>query len=130
MLHITNYAIKNVPYYNERYKEETIESIEDFERKIGFTEKNTLILNETELLVNKFDYNNHETVTTGGTSGPPSRFYLKKNRYKKEYAYFHKIWATKGYYGQLRGVIRNQKLPKELDYKINPITKELVFDGI
>jgi phenylacetate-CoA ligase len=129
LINTINYSIHNVPYYSTKYNNLKIKSIKDFENKIRFIEKTDLITKEKELLSNDFDYNSHETVTTGGTSGPPTKFYLKKNRYKKEYAFFNKIWSTKGYKGQLRGVIRNQKLPDNMVYKINPITKELIFDG-
>lgn len=126
---IVNYTIKNVPYYANKYSNFNIESRADFENKIQFLTRDNLFEDKQDLLSEKFDSKEYEIVTTGGTSGKPSRFYLKKDRFKKEYAFFHKIWSTRGYKNQLRGVIRNTKLDENIDCKINPITKELVFDG-
>jgi phenylacetate-CoA ligase len=126
---IVNYTVKNVPYYVKKYHKLKINSRVDFENKIDFLTRDNLFQDNQDLLSEKFDTKEYEIVTTGGTSGKPSRFYLKKDRFKKEYAFFHKIWATKGYKNQLRGVIRNNKLDDNINYKINPFTRELVFDG-
>lgn len=129
LLQIANYSVNHVPYYSSIQNERIFSSIEEFETNFKLIDKGILIKNFDYLLSDNFRKETYETVTTGGTSGPPAKFYIDKKRYQKEYAYYHKIWATKGYNGQFRGVIRNHKLPNHIDFKINPITREIIFDG-
>jgi len=129
LLQVVNYAVKHVPYYNSIQSKNQFNSIQEFEAHFKLMDKNVLIKNSAQLLSDDFNNSEYDTVTTGGTSGAPTQFFINKKRYQKEYAFYHKIWATKEYNGQFRGVIRNQKLPDHLDFKINPITREIVFDG-
>ena len=68
-------------------------------------------------------------MTTGGTTGKPLRMLLPKSRYIKERATLHWVWKKIGFNHHTRVVLRNHKLKSNQIYKINPITKEFVFDG-
>ena len=68
-------------------------------------------------------------MTTGGTTGKPLRMLLQKISLYKERATLHWIWKKIGFNHHTRAVLRNHKLKSNQIYKINPITKEFVFDG-
>ncbi|MGB3606477.1 hypothetical protein [Psychroserpens sp.] len=116
-----DFALDNVPYY----KNQNSSNYEEF----PLIDKKIISENEVDFFSIEYDDKNYELITSGGTSGIPAKYYSPKNRYKKEYAYFHYLWGKLGYKNQLRAVIRNTQLSASRDYKINPITKEVVFDA-
>jgi len=125
---IVNSVIKNTAYYKENALGE-IKDVLIFEEKLKPFDKEVLRNDFENLISDNYYKKNYDIMTTGGTSGAPTRFYVPKNRFKKEYAFYHKIWGGLGYKQHLRAVLRNERLPKDKIYKINPITKELIFDG-
>ena len=120
---IVNSVLKSTAYYKDKVLGD-IKDVLAFEEKLKPFDKEVL-RNYFERLIS----DNYDVMTTGGTSGAPTRFYVPKNRFKKEYAFYHKIWGVLGYKEHLRAVLRNEKLAKNKYYKINPITRELIFDG-
>lgn len=129
LLEMVNYAIKNVPYYREKYGDLVVHSIGEFEDKIGFINKDEVMANWDKFIADNADLSKCITGTTGGTSGKPLKLVNSKDRFSVELAFMHKMWETTGWKYDLRGVIRNHKLPDSRIYILNPITKELIFDA-
>lgn len=129
LLDMVNYAIKNVPYYREKYGDLEIHSIEDFETKIGFIDKDEVMSHWDKFIADNIDLNKCTVGTTGGTSGKPLKLVNTISRYAVELAFMHKMWKSTGWNYNIRGVIRNHKLPSSKTYIVNPITKELIFDA-
>jgi len=129
LINMVNFSIKNVKYYRDRYKGISINSIEDFNNNIGFINKDELMLHWNDFLVDNIDLSKCIQTTTGGTSGQPLMMLHPSNRYIIELAIMHSIWHRVGWKYHKRGVIRNHKLPTEQIYKINPLTKEYIFDA-
>lgn len=127
LLDSVNHAIKHVPYYRKKYGVMTIRSVEEFQNKIGFIDKDEVMAHWNDFLVDNLDWNKVVTGTTGGTSGKPLKFVTPKNRYVWELAYMHSNWEKSGWHYHIRGVIRNHDLEGR-DYSINPIMKEIIFD--
>lgn len=126
LLKILNYAIENVPYYSKYQK---VHSIQEFKKSFGFIDRNIVSEHFNELQSIKIDSNKFDLITTGGTTGKPLKVLLPKNRYIIEKATLHKLWSQVGFNHHKRAVLRNHKLPKGAVFKLNPITKEYLFDG-
>lgn len=129
LLEMVNYAIKYVPYYRERYGDLVVRSIDEFEEKIDFIDKDEVMANWDKFIADNADLSKCIAGTTGGTSGKPLKLVNSKDRFSVELAFMHKMWMTTGWKYDLRGVIRNHKLPDSRIYILNPITKELIFDA-
>jgi len=54
---------------------------------------------------------------------------MPPERYIVELATMHYLWSKVGYNFDTRAVIRNHKLDDNETFTINPITKEVIFDG-
>tara|TARA_R110002051_G_scaffold313322_3_gene389310 strand:+ start:416 stop:1750 length:1335 start_codon:yes stop_codon:yes gene_type:complete len=126
LLEVVNFTIQNSTYYKKLYKDKTIKSIKEFENIIEPIDKQIVLNNFNDFIINK---NDCDLVTTGGTSGRPLSLYLPKKRFVSEIATLHHVWSKIGYDFSTRGVIRNEKLPSGKDFIINPISKEYIFDG-
>lgn len=127
LLSIVNSAINEVPYYKQRYK--NLKSLSEFTSTIGFIDK-SIVSENFELFVSQSIIQNHYVVgSTGGTSGKPLKFLLPKNRHEIELATMHNMWNRIGWDYHARGVLRNHHLPEKEVYRINPITKEYIFDN-
>jgi phenylacetate-CoA ligase len=126
LIKLVNYAIKNVPYYN---KYSAIKSKKDFQTNFGFIDRNVVSDNFHELQSHQIDFKKYDLVTTGGTTGSPLRLLLPKLRYIIEKATLHSMWSRVGFNHDTRAVLRNHRLPDNSIYKLNPITKEYIFDG-
>lgn len=129
LIEIVNYAIENVPYYRKKYGNLRVNSKKEFEEKIGFIDKDEVMENWEDFLVDNIDWNKCMTGTTGGTSGKPLKLVLPKSRYIHSLAFWHKELEWFGWKYHTRGVIRNHKLPENRDYMISPILKEIIFDA-
>lgn len=129
LLEITNFAIKNVPYYRKRYANIQINNLTDFKKHIKFINKKEVMEHWDEFIVDDIDWHKCVTGTTGGTSGKPMKLVLPKNRYIHSLAFWHKELKLFGWNYDQRAVIRNHKLPKNKEYIINPILKEFIFDA-
>ena len=122
-----NHSIQHVPYYRKKYGDLRIHSVNEFQKKIGFIDKEEVMAHWDDFLVDGIDWSKVSTGTTGGTSGKPLKLVTPKNRYSWELAYMHSMWGKAGWHYHIRGVIRNHDL-KGRDYAINPIMKEVIFD--
>lgn len=128
LLNIVNYAVKNVDYYRELYGSIEFQSLSDFERGIGFIDKNLVMDNHERFINPNINLDKYDLVSTGGTSGKPLTILVSKNRYVVELGAVHNFWESYGFDFSRRAVLRNDKL-KGKKFHINPITKEYIFDG-
>ncbi len=129
LLNTINFALNHVPYYREKYGIQPIKSLSEFEERIGFLTKDELRTNRQKLLSTFFNEKDYDMVTTGGSTGEPTVFYLPKNRFLKEWAYVYHAWSYRGYENQLRAVLRNHRFKPNEKIRVNIIRKELVFDA-
>lgn len=129
LLEIVNFAIEHVPYYRKRYGNLRIKSKKEFEEKIGFIDKEEVMQNWDDFLVDNIDWTKCFVGTTGGTSGKPLKLVIPKSRYIYNMAFWHKELHWYGWNYDTKGVIRNHHLPANRDYIINPIKKEIIFDA-
>jgi phenylacetate-CoA ligase len=123
-----NRSLSEVPYYKRLYKNLQIYSIEEFKNKIQFIDKDIILENYDEFISQRINKNDYDSGTTGGTSGKPLRLIAPRDRYIVEIATMHSLWKNAGYNFHVRGVIRNHRINGK-DYIINPITREIIFDG-
>lgn len=126
VLKIINQSVKYVPYYKQN---QPVLTIEEFQNKWGFIDKETVMKDVNQFISTKINLKDFVKGTTGGTSGKPLLLFTPKNRYVFELATMHTMWQTTGWNYYTRAVIRNHKLPPGKNYFINPITKEYIFDG-
>ena len=129
LLEMVNFAIKNVPYYRNRYTGMKIHSVEEFKAKIAFIDKDEVMAHWDEFLVDNIDWEKCVTGTTGGTSGKPLKLVQPKNRYIVEAAFVSTIRGKSGWHHTPRALIRNHKLPTNRDFILNPLTKDFMFDA-
>jgi phenylacetate-CoA ligase len=129
LLSSVNRAISEVPYYRQRYGGKMIDSVEKFCDRIEPIDKETVLNHFDDFINPEIDTSKYDYGTTGGTSGKPLRLIAPKDRYVVELATMHSLWANTGYDFQPRAVIRNHRLPEDQTYRVNPVTKEFVFDG-
>ena len=129
LIEIIKDAIENVPYYSKKYAEITINTIDDFKKKIEFIDKDIVVKNFDNFISKRINFNEYELQTTGGTSGKPLKIYQPNNRYSKELATVYYAWSTVGYNFDIRSVLRNHKIDKGKKFQINPITKEVQFNN-
>lgn len=124
-----NDAISRVPYYQQRYDNRRVVSLVEFEEQIGFLDKDTILANFPEFMARGIDLSTYDRGTTGGTSGKPLQLIMPRERYVVEMATMHSLWERAGYRFDVRAVIRNHRLDDRKLYRINPITREVIFDG-
>lgn len=129
LLASVNRAISDVPYYRERYRGVCIESREQFESTIGFVDRESVRAHSEAFISDAIVREDYDVCTTGGTSGKPLTLLTPKDRYVVELATMHSLWAQAGYSHDPRAVIRNHRLSPDTAYLINPVTREVIFDG-
>jgi phenylacetate-CoA ligase len=129
LLETVNAALQTIPYYRCLYGSRRIRSLEEYDQLIGFIDKNTILDNYDAFINPDIDQQDYDHGTTGGTSGKPLQLIAPKNRYIVEMATMHTLWSRAGYNFDVRAVIRNHRLEQDVDYVINPITREVIFDG-
>lgn len=129
LLDAVNRAIKEVDYYRECYGGRSISTPDEFEETIGFIDKDTILGSYDRFINRNVDLLEYDTGTTGGTSGKPLTFIAPKRRYIVEMATMHSLWERAGYDFAIRAVIRNHRLERRRDFLINPLTREVIFDG-
>lgn len=127
LIEIFNKAIKTTNYYRNKYSQ--IHSLRVFLDGVGFIEKKDVLIDLKDYISDNINKSEYIEGTTGGTSGRPMQFLIPKNRYSFELSAVHSFWNRVGWNYNIRAVIRNHKLPEEKVYKINPITKEIIFDA-
>ncbi len=129
LLNVVNSAIQTVPYYRRLYRGMTFKDINQFSKCFGFIDKDIVMINMKDFISDKVKIADYDFGTTGGTSGKPLQLIAPKTRYIIEFATIHSIWERIGYKFNVRAVIRNHRLPKRVIYKINPLMREVIFDG-
>ncbi|MBP7608580.1 MAG: phenylacetate--CoA ligase family protein [Steroidobacteraceae bacterium] len=129
MLTFVNIALRNIPYFRDRYGNLQLQELSDFERTIEFIDRDVVREHFDALRNPRIKYSHCDVSTTAGTSGKPLRILVPKIRYIVELATMHEIWAEAGYDLNARAVIRNHRLDDGESYRINPITREIIFDG-
>jgi phenylacetate-CoA ligase len=129
LLSIMKDAIARVPYYRQLYAGSPPDSLAAFEKQTGFIDKETVLADYPSFLAEGVDLSRYDTGTTGGTSGRPLSLMAPRDRYVVEMATMHSLWARAGYRFEARAVIRNHRLRDDELYRINPITREIIFDG-
>ncbi|GEP96915.1 phenylacetate--CoA ligase family protein [Chitinophaga cymbidii] len=129
LLSIVNYAVRQIPYYRERYDGKTIRSTAELQGTFGFTDKHILLEDPAAFRPEHFNEQAYELVTTAGTSGKPLQLYVPRNRYAREWATVHDAWSRAGFRFDHRAVMRNHRLPAGKTFVVNPFTKEIIFDN-
>lgn len=129
LIRAVNTALTTIPYYRNRYNGLQISSLEEFELTFGFIDKDTILENYDAFTNPNIHLKDYDHGTTGGTSGKPLQLIAPKDRYVVEMATMHSLWKQAGFDFDVRAVIRNHRLTDNNDYIINPITRELIFDG-
>jgi phenylacetate-CoA ligase len=129
LLEAVNHAIKRVPYYRRACAGRRVASLAEFEERVGFIDKDTILADYQEFMAEGIDLSSYDHGTTGGTSGKPLQLIAPRDRYVVEMATMHSLWERAGYRFNVRAVIRNQRLKDGQTYRINPITREIIFDG-
>ncbi len=129
LLKTVNQTIREIEYYRKLYDGKEIKSLSEFESKIMFVDKDEILANYESFICPNIARNDYEIGTTGGTSGKPLKFVAPKKRYVVEVATMHSLWGRAGYGFAIRAVIRNHRLENGRDFLINPLTREVIFDG-
>ena len=123
-----NKSVTNIPFYQKKGIQ-SVKNIQEFKTIIPIIDKEK-IMNNWDLFVLP-NYNKKHTVegTTGGTSGKPLRLIIPKNRHIVELNTMNAMWSNVGWKGELRAVIRNKHLKNNQIFTVNPVKKEVIFDG-
>lgn len=129
LLRAVRHAIETVPYYRTRYRDLDVGSVEEFVGEIGFIDRDIVAADMDSFISTHVDRSTYDLCTTGGTSGRPLRLLAPKNRYVVELATMHTLWGRAGFAFEARAVTRNKRLPSSCEYVVNPITREVIFDG-
>lgn len=129
LLKTVNRALNEIPYYRRLYRDKKITSITEFENTVKFIDKDTILQNYRDFINPLIDNNDYDHGTTGGTSGKPLKLIAPKKRYVIELATMYSLWRRAGYNFNARAVIRNHKLGDNESFIVNPITREIIFDG-
>ncbi|MDR7098304.1 phenylacetate-CoA ligase [Lysobacter niabensis] len=128
LLAVVESALRDVPFYAQRYKGIRITSAADFKAAFSTIDKDVVLGDYEAFTSTAIDRSRYDECTTGGTSGKPLRLLLPRDRYVHEYAALHRMWSKVGYRFSPRAVVRNERIVGR-DFIINPILREYVFDG-
>lgn len=125
---ILRHAYENTAYYREMFDKIGFDpwEMEDIEelKKIPIITKKELKKYFEKLLADNIS--NTYSVTTGGTTGEPTKIEMDKNAIYKEWAFVYHYWSKFGYDYQnsrlatFRGVNLGEKI-----YEINPLYQEV-----
>ena len=129
------FAYKNIEFYNKFYKKNgihpnDIKSIEDF-KKLPFIDKKIVQDNYSDFYNHNLSSNKYFYVTTGGSSGAPSKFLQSNNVWKKELAFVYNLYEYFDYLPNIKkasfrgGEFTNLK--KDIYWKSNPLYNETHF---
>lgn len=99
---LIHHSYNTVPYYKKLFDKKGISpfDIEDFEdmKKIPYLTKEIVQNNLDDLLSNKYDKNNLQYITTGGSTGIPTGFYIdRKHDRDMEWSFVSSMWSRVGY---------------------------------
>lgn len=127
LLSVVNSAIESVPYYM-RLEVGRLSSISEFESRVGFVDKDTVMERHSDFLLPRTPERKIIRGTTGGTSGKPLDLVIPRDRYIVELNTIHSMWRNAGWNGQFRAVLRNSQLGGDL-CRVDPVQKQVIFDG-
>lgn len=122
-------AVANVPHYQAAFRGKPPRSLREFEERAPFIDKETVMADPGAFLDPTIDRSRYDRGTTGGTSGKPMVLFAPRNRHVVEMATMHAIWERAGWRFDVRAVVRNTRLPNGVPFRVNPVTREFVFDG-
>ncbi len=129
LIEMANYAIAHVPYYRKRYQGLRIQTVSDFTSNISFIDKEEVVKYFNEFVSDDAEKIPHVTLSTSGTSGRPLKMLMPSDRYVTEMAFVGRILEHSGWKYGIKASIRKKRLPINRDYMVNPVTKEIIFDG-
>ncbi|MDE6282691.1 MAG: hypothetical protein K2L97_01730 [Muribaculaceae bacterium] len=129
LVDMANYAIAHVPYYRNRYKDSVIKSVDDFKSTFGFLDKAEVMSHFDDFISDEADKIPHVTLSTSGTSGQPLRLLMPADRYVTEMSFLGRFMESCGWDYGIKASIRRKQLPDKRDFMVNPVTKEIIFDG-
>lgn len=129
LVDMANYAIEHVPYYRKLYGGTHIASAEHFRRTFGFIDKDTVRANYHDFISDEADRLPHVALRTSGTSGKPMQFLIPADRYVTEMAFVTRVWKHAGFNFGIKAAVRKKQMPAGRDYMVNPVTREIIFDG-
>ena len=125
------HAFEHTKYYKElfdslHFDPYNITSFEDI-KKIPVLTKKDLQERLSDLIAD--DAGNSYLVTTGGTSGEPTKVMMSNDAYYIEWAFVYNFWSKYGYdiKSSKLATFRGVKLGKKL-YEINPMYREIRFN--
>lgn len=126
-----SFAYESIPFYNKLYKREGIHPLDikdhtDFSR-LPIIDKQQVVANYQDFINPKLRKRDLFYVTSGGTSGEQTKFLQSSNVWKKELAFFYRLFATHGCTPTtLRASFRGSEFGNNL-WKMNPIHNEICF---
>lgn len=126
---MANYAIAHVPYYRKRYGGIHIGSAEDFRNTFGFIDKETVRAHYNEFISDEAGGMKYVKLRTSGTTGNPLEFLIPADRYVTEMAFVTRVWKHAGFRFGIKASVRKKQLPAGRNYMVNPVTREIIFDG-
>jgi phenylacetate-CoA ligase len=129
LLEVVNAAVRDVAFYRGHYGGKIFSSVEQFKESFGFIDKDIVMADCDAFVSDRICLADYDRGTTGGTGGKPLRLIAPKKRYIPELATMHSLWANAGYRFHVRAVIRNHRLPEKATYRIDPLLREVIFDG-
>lgn len=136
---LINYSYNHVPYYKELFDSNGIEpnEITDIHslQKIPFLTKELLIKNREKLISDEYTIDDLVYITTSGSTGTPTGFYVQKDSHLRDLAYVSAMFSKLGYgISSSRLILRGKKfisLEKGKMWQWDAFKKELsinIFD--
>ncbi|HFD1745833.1 TPA: hypothetical protein QFP15_002509, partial [Enterococcus faecium] len=101
LVNLIQYCYEHVPYYKELFDNYSInpndiKHCEDLE-KIPYLTKELLIKNRDKLISNEFSKDNLVYITTSGSTGTPTGFYVQQDSHFRDLAYVQYMFSELGY---------------------------------
>lgn len=96
---IVNYAYKHVPFYHNLYQNYDLNNMKDWSdfEKLPTISKNDVKEHVDEIISDEFlKYSPYE-MFTGGSTSVPMRFYVDKDMYYREWAFYYFFWKHNGF---------------------------------
>jgi phenylacetate-CoA ligase len=128
VIKVVNNSIQSIPFY-QKLNLPFIKSIIEFQNQIPIIDKDLIMNYWEDFLLPNYPKTKTFDGTTGGTSGKPLRLIIPKKRHIVELNTMNSMWQNIGWKGEIRAVIRNKHLRSDQVFIVNPIKKEIIFDG-
>jgi len=128
LIESVNAALMNIPYY-QQMGIKNINSVSAFENAIPFIDKDIVRKSWESFLLPRMVKNKVVEGTTGGTWGRPLKLIIPKNRHVVELNTKFSMWEKAGWKGDIRADITTKHLKPNQVFSVDPIRKEVIFDG-